>query len=64
MDIQNKLTRSAAVTAGIAAAGLAVGAAAMGAVAIGAFAIGALEVSSGYVQKVVTAQFRREVAGD
>jgi hypothetical protein len=42
MDIQNKLTRSAAVTAGIAAAGLAVGAAAMGTFAIGALAIGAL----------------------
>jgi hypothetical protein len=42
MDIQNKLTRSVAVTAGIAAAGLAVGAAAMGAFAIGALAIGAL----------------------
>jgi hypothetical protein len=43
-DIQNKLTRSAAVTAGIAAAGLAVGAAAMGVFAIGALAIGALAV--------------------
>jgi hypothetical protein len=42
MDIQNKLTRSVAVTAGIAGAGLAIGAAAMGAFAIGALAIGAL----------------------
>jgi hypothetical protein len=42
MDIQNKLTRTVAVTAGIAAAGLAVGTAAMGACAIGALAIGAL----------------------
>jgi phage-related minor tail protein len=42
MDIQNTLTRTVAVTAGIAAAGLAVGAAAMGACAIGALAIGAL----------------------
>jgi len=42
MDIQNTLTRSVAVTAGIAAAGLAIGAAAMGAFAIGALAIGAL----------------------
>jgi hypothetical protein len=44
MDIQNKLTRSIAVTAGIAATGLAVGAASMGALAIGALAIGALAV--------------------
>ena len=44
MDIQNKLTRSVAVTAGIAAAGLAIGAAAMGVFAIGALAIGALAV--------------------
>jgi hypothetical protein len=44
MDIQNMLTRSVAVTAGIAAAGLAIGAAAMGAFAIGALAIGALAV--------------------
>jgi hypothetical protein len=44
MDIQNKLTRSVAVTAGIAAAGLAVGAAAMGAFAIGALVIGAMAV--------------------
>jgi hypothetical protein len=44
MDIENKLSRSVAVTAGIAAAGLAIGAAAMGAFAIGALAIGALAV--------------------
>jgi hypothetical protein len=42
MDIQNKLSQSAAVTAGIAAAGLAVGAAVMGACAIGALAISAM----------------------
>jgi hypothetical protein len=42
MDLQNKLSQSAAVTAGIAAAGLAVGAAVMGAFAIGALAIAAL----------------------
>jgi hypothetical protein len=42
MDIQNKLSQSAAVTAGIAAAGLAVGAAVMGVLAIGALTIGAL----------------------
>ena len=42
MDLQNKLSQSAAVTAGIAAAGLAVGAAVMGVLAIGALTIGAL----------------------
>jgi len=42
MDIQNKLSQSAAVTAGVAAAGLAVGAAVMGACAIGALAISAM----------------------
>ena len=42
MDIQNKLSQSAAVTAGIAAAGLAVGAVVMGVFAIGTLAIGAL----------------------
>ena len=42
MDIQHKLSQSAAVTAGIAAAGLAVGAAVMGACAIGALAISAM----------------------
>jgi hypothetical protein len=44
MDIHDKLARSVAVTAGIAAAGLAVGAAAMGVFAIGAMAIGALAI--------------------
>jgi hypothetical protein len=61
MDMQNKLIRSVAVTAGIAAAGLAVGAAAMGAFAIGALAISALAlrkvaIRSDHVEKLSVGQ--------
>ena len=57
MDIQNKLSQSAAVTAGFAAVGLAVGAAVMGAFAIGALAIRALAIrkvatSGGHVDRL------------